>query len=205
MELDDLKAGWVELDRRVAALELIAPSRGAAAGVHAELRPLAWGQALQMMFGVLVAMVTGFFWVDHRDAAGLLVAGLLLHGYGIAMIVTAARNLVLVARTSEAQPVLALQQRVAALRAWRIREGRWFGVLGCFIWVPMIIGAFGLLGIDLVTACPWFVALNLLVSCAFLGAYVTVSRLVKVPEGRAVRRAQERLDEVARFAGGNAV
>jgi hypothetical protein len=201
MELDELKAGWAELDRRVAALEVAVPLRGASAGVRAELRPLAWGQAIQAVFGVLVAMSAGAFWFDHRDAPGLLVAGLMLHGYGIAMIVAAARNLVLVARASAAQPVLALQRRVAALRAWRIREGRWFGVVGCFMWVPMIIWAFGLLGVDLVTARPWFVALNLLVACVCLGAYVAVSRLVERPEGRAVHLAQARLDEISRFTG----
>lgn len=46
MELDDLKADWTKLDRRVAALDLIVRERHAAAGVRAELRPLRWGQAL---------------------------------------------------------------------------------------------------------------------------------------------------------------
>lgn len=200
MELDDLKAGWAELDRRVAALDVVVRDQHAAAGVRAELRPLRWGQALQAAFGLMLAVAAGSFWVDHRDATGPLVAGLLLHVYGIAMIVTAARNLVLAARAVEHMPVLALQQRVAALRAWRIREGRFFGVVGCFMWVPMVVWAFGLLGVDIVAANPSFVALNLLVAVLCLGGYLIVSRVAKAPEGAAVRQARERLDEIARFS-----
>lgn len=201
MELDDMKLAWAELDRRVAALEVVVPERRVA-GIRAELRPLRWGQAIQALFGILLAVGAGSFWFDHRGAPGPLVAGLLLHAYGLAMVVAAARNLVLAARATEDVPVVALQGRVAALRAWRIREGRWFGIVGCFMWVPMIVWAFGLLGVDIVAARPGFIALNVLIAGVCLGVYLVVARLVKVPEGAAVRRAQERLDEVARFTGG---
>jgi hypothetical protein len=202
MELDELKASWAELDRRVARLEVILPTGGAARGVRAELRPLRWGQSVQALAGLLLAMAAGSFWVDHRDAVGPLVAGLLLHLYGIAMIVAAARNLVLAARAVEDVPVVELQQRVATLRAWRIREGRWFGVAGCFMWVPMVVCAFALLGVDIVAANPVYMAFNLLAGFVCVGVFVLVSRLDKAPEGGAVRCARERLDEVIRFTRG---
>ncbi|KJV26395.1 hypothetical protein [Luteibacter yeojuensis] len=202
MELDDLKAGWAALDRRMAALELAVATKGAAAGVRAELMPLRWGQAAQAVFGLAVAMGAGSFWVEHRDAAGPLVAGLLLHAYGIAMIIAAARNLFLAARASASAPVVELQARVAALRAWRIREGRWFGIIGCFMWVPMVVWAFALLGVDIVRAAPLFMGLQVLAAFVCLGVFFVLSRLQKLPEGRSVRRARERLDEVARFTAG---
>ncbi|MEX1826192.1 hypothetical protein [Luteibacter sp. CQ10] len=201
MELDELKIGWKALERRVAALEVQVPARGVGP-VHAELRPLVVGQSVQMVFGIALAMAAGAFWFDHRDAPGPLVAGLLLHLYGIAMIVAAARNLVLVARARASAPLLELQARVAALRAWRIREGRWFGVVGCFMWVPMIVWAFGLAGVDIVAVRPGYVGWNLLTAVACLAAYLVVRRLGKVPEGASVRRARERLAEVERFARG---
>ncbi|QWT18496.1 hypothetical protein KPL74_12155 [Bacillus sp. NP157] len=205
MELDDLKAGWVTLDRRLDGLELAMAAQVASGGVRRELRPLVIGQAVQVLSGIAFALAAGSFWFDHRDAPGPLVAGLLLHAYGIAMAVAAARNLVLAARASEDAPVLALQERLAALRAWRIREGRWFGIVGCFMWVPMIVWAFGMAGVDIVAVNPLFVGLNLLTAVVCLGTFLLVSRLVKTPEGAAVRRARERLDEVARFRGGGAV
>ncbi|UPG86704.1 hypothetical protein L2Y94_04945 [Luteibacter aegosomatis] len=201
MELDELKIGWQALERRVAALEVQVPASGASP-VHAELRPLVVGQSVQMVFGVVLAMAAGTFWFDHRDAPGPLVAGLLLHLYGIAMIVAAARNLVLAARARASAPLLELQARVAELRAWRIREGRWFGVVGCFMWVPMIVWGFGLAGVDIVAARPGYVGWNLLTAGVCLGVYLVVRRLGKVPEGASVRRARERLAEVERFARG---
>jgi hypothetical protein len=201
MELDELKSAWQVLDQRVAQLEAVVADRGHG-GVRAELRPLVVGQAIQIVTGVVFAMAAGSFWVDHRHMPNLLVTGVLLHFYAIAMIVAAARNLFLVGRVNEAAPVLELQRRVATLRAWRIREGRWFGIVGCFMWVAMIVWAFGLLGVDIVAAHPVFVGFQLLTALVCLGVYAVVARLARAPEGRAVRRANERLEEIARFEAG---
>lgn len=204
MELDDLKEGWAQLDRRLERLEQREASlllEGARRGVRAELLPLIVGQAIQALFGLWLALAAGSFWIDHRDTPNLLVTGLLLHAYGIAMIVAAARNIVLASRVDEAMPVLELQRRIAALRAWRIREGRWFGVVGCFMWVALVVWAFGLLGVDIVAARPLFVCLQLLTALVCLAVYLVVARLSKVPEGSAARRAAERLAEIERFVG----
>jgi hypothetical protein len=199
MELDDLKAGWAELDRRLERMEARLAAESTTAGVRAELRPLVIGQWVQVAFGLLLAIAAGSFWADHRDTPSLLVAGLLLHAYGIAMIVAAARNLFLVARVDEAASVLALQHRVVTLRAWRIREGRWFGIVGCFMWVAMLVWAFGLLGLDIVTERPVFFGFQLLTALVCLGVYALVARWNKAPEGSVVRRAAERLAEIRRF------
>ena len=201
MELDELKAGWKVLDQRVARLEALATGNGHG-GVRAELRPLLIGQAIQIVAGVALAVAAGSFWFDHRGTPNLLATGLLLHLYGIAMVVAAARNVFLVGHVNEAAPVVELQRRVATLRAWRIREGRWFGIVGCFMWVALIVWAFGLLGVDIVAARPAFVGFLLLTAVVCLGVFAGVARLDRAPEGRAVRRARERLDEVARFEAG---
>lgn len=201
MELDELKSAWQVLDQRVSQLEAVVADQGHR-GVRAELRPLVVGQAIQIVGGVVFAMAAGSFWVNHRDMPNLLVTGVLLHLYAVAMIVAAARNLFLVGRVNEAAPVLELQRRVAALRAWRIREGRWFGIVGCFMWVAMIIWAFGMLGVDIVAAHPAFVGFQLLTALVCLGVYAAVARLARAPEGGAVRRAHERLEEIARFEDG---
>lgn len=201
MELDELKAGWQVLDQRVGRLETVAPDKGRGV-VRAELRPLVIGQAIQIVVGAALAMAAGSFWFDHRDMPNLLVTGLLLHLYGVAIIVAAARNLFLVGRLNEAAAVLELQRRVATLRAWRIREGRGFGIVGCFMWVALVVWGFGLLGMDIVAARPAFVGFLMLTAMVCLGAFAWVARLSRAPEGGAVRRAHERLDEIARFAGG---
>jgi hypothetical protein len=201
MELDELKSAWQVLDQRVGRLEAAVPLRGPG-GVRAELRPLVIGQAIQIVAGLALAMVAGSFWFDHRNVPTLLATGLLLHLYGMAMIVAAARNLFLVGRVNEAAPVLELQRRVTALRAWRIREGRWFGVVGCFMWVALIVWAFGSLGVDIVARRPLFVGFLLLTALVCLGVFALVTRLDRSPEGRAVSRARERLAEITRFEAG---
>jgi hypothetical protein len=204
MELDELKAGWQVLDQRLAKLETV-PSDGnrdGHGGVRAELRPLAIGQCVQIVAGLVLTAAAGSFWFHHRGVPNLLVTGLLLHLYGIAMVIAAARNLFLVGRANETAPVVELQRRVATLRAWRIREGRWFGIVGCFMWVALIVWAFGLLGVDIVAARPAFVGFLLLTAVVCLGVFAWVTRLERAPEGRAVHRARERLDEIAHFEAG---
>src|SRR3954465_12251280 len=105
MELDDMKQAWQILDRRVAALEAVVPATGRG-GVSAELRPLVIGQWIQVFAGVLWAMAAGSFWFDHRAGPDLLVAGILLHLYGMAMAIVAARNLWLAGRARASAPVL---------------------------------------------------------------------------------------------------
>lgn len=199
MDLDDLKAGWAELDRRLERMEAHLATAPARAGVRVELRRLVVGQWVQAAFGLLLAIAAGSFWVDHRGVPNLLIAGLLLHAYGIAMVVAAARNLFLAGRVDESAPVLQLQRRIASLRAWRIREGRFFGIAGCFMWVAMLVWAFGLLGVDIVAERPLFFVLQLVSALVCLGIYTLVARRATAPEGSAVRRAAERLEEIRRF------
>ncbi|SEW02807.1 hypothetical protein [Luteibacter sp. 329MFSha] len=199
MEFDELKAGWSALDERVAAEAPGEIAAGRDGGVRAELRPLVVGQWVQVTAGLLLAVAAGSFWFDHRHVPSLLVTGLSLHAYGVAMVVAAARNLYLAARVDDAAPVLMLQRRVAELRAWRLREGRWFGVLGCFMWVAVIVWGFALLGVDIVAARPAFVGSLLVAAVACLVVFLVVAHLKGLPEGSSLRRARSRLAEIERF------
>ncbi|WP_369930634.1 hypothetical protein [Xanthomonas sp. NCPPB 2632] len=202
MELDELRAGWAELDQRLDRVERsrdALEARTVISGVRTELRPLIGGQIVQLLVGTWLALQAGAFWMAHRQTSGLLVSGLLLHLYGIAMIAAAARSLVLATGLDESLPVLDVQARIVALRAWRIREGRWFGLVGSFMWVAMIVCVFGMLGVDILVVNPAFVVWNLLAAFVCVGVFAAVSFLRPAQGGSAVRRAQARLDEVARF------
>jgi hypothetical protein len=70
------------------------------------------------------------------------------------------------------------------------------------MWVAMVIWAFGLLGVDIVATNPFFVGFQLLTAAVCLAVFVLVTRLSGASGGKAVRRARERLDEIARFEAG---
>ena len=55
MELDDFKLAWKELDRKLDrqyALDLLRFREERGKRMKSGLRPLVWGQALQMLFGI---------------------------------------------------------------------------------------------------------------------------------------------------------
>jgi hypothetical protein len=214
-ELDDLKTAWQTLNRNLErqnefALHQFKDSK--LQRLRSGLRPLVIGQIIQIICGALLAIVGGSFWFDHIGVADLMFYGIIVHVYGIMLIVFAARDLFLIQRLDYAAPVLALQKQIADLRNWHVRAGIWFGITGCFIWIPLMLMIFYGLGADVWMRKPsvvgWFV-LSGFISLAVLFAIVLWSRLSGKEKfaknlednsaGRSVSRAQKVLDEIARF------
>jgi hypothetical protein len=215
MELDDLKQAWQTLDRRLErqeAMNLQLFRERRLQTLHSRLRPLAAGQAIQGIAGVLLMVVFAPFWIAHRDSLHLLVYGLSLHAYGLAMVVCAARTFYLARHIDHAAPVLEIQRQLADLRAWQLRVGRWFAIAGCFIWIPMVLVVFYAIGADVwahaQSVVYWFLASGF----ACLGLVYALLRFARRPGqerlkrfldessiGRSVFRAQAILDEIERF------
>jgi hypothetical protein len=206
MELDELKLAWQALDRRLdwqQTLTLHFLNERRLDRLAGGLRPLFWGQIVQIVAGVLLMVWAASFWVVHRDVTSLLVSGLLLHAYGLMFVVFAARTLCRICAIDFGAPVLDIQKRLAALRLWNIRGGQWFGAIGCFIWIPLLVIAFGGIAPGMLY---WLIAsggvcLLLLLGLVSLphwaprlGRYMEASYV-----GRSVRHVQARLDEIARF------
>lgn len=211
MELDELKRAWVRMDLRQDAMEALLyldfhgrrldRARGA-------LRPLWWGQWLQLAIGVALSVWGGILWATHLDQAAVLVCGLAAHAYGVLLIIFSARNLYLVHHIDYAAPVVDIQRRMAELRAFRVRiETPVNAVAGCFLWIPVLWVSLSLHGIDLWSPgfIRWTVASGL-AGLVSLVAVVGVMRLLghgsKVEEasaGRSIVRAQAALEEIARF------
>lgn len=212
MELDEMKLAWQMLDRRLEqqhALNLQIFRDGRLDKLRHGMRPLVWGQVIQMAFGILFAGVAVAFWTARLHVLHLLVCGLLVHVYGLLLIVFAARNLYLIQRIDYAAPVLAIQRRLADLRAWRVRvEAPVNAVLGCFVWIPVIWMNLAWYGIDLWS--PTFIYWSL--ACALVGLALVMlvvwlmrraglaRKIEDNAAGRSVQKAQAMLDELARFA-----
>jgi hypothetical protein len=211
MELDEMKRAWTEMSLRQDGLEalLCADFRDRRLDrARGALRPLWWGQLLQLAIGVLLAICGGALWASHLHMPGVLVCGLVAHAYGLLLIVFAARNLYLIRRIDYAAPVLDIQHRIAALRAFRVRvETPVNVVVGCFIWIPVLWVSLALYGFNLWS--PVFVRWGIASGLAGLAAFVVVVWVMrrmgygrKIDDqgaGRSVLRAEAALDEIARF------
>jgi hypothetical protein len=211
MELDDMKLAWAGLDQRLDkqyALNFQLLRDGKLDKARRGLRPLVWGQAIQLTIGVLITFWAGAFWATRWHVTHLLICGLLVHLYGILLIVFAARVLYLIQRLDYAAPVVVIQRQLADLRSWRVRvEAPVYGVLGCFIWIPVMWMSFAWYGIDLWS--PGFMLWAIASSLVGLAAVVLVVWLMrragmarKIEDnsaGRSLQKAEAMLADIARF------
>jgi len=219
MELDDLKTAWQALDSRMArqnALGALMYRESRLNRASRLLRPLWMGQVVQVVAGIGWVAGAVAFWTAHRDSTYWLVCGLLLQLYGLMFILAAARNFYLMGRIDYGLPLLDIQKRLAALRVWRVNvEGPVFAVMGCFMWIPLVLVLFRVeLGADVWLHAPavvWsFIGFGFMCLLGYLGLqYWSHRRGGRTGEafdremaGKGVFRAQAALDEIARFERG---
>lgn len=216
MELDDLKLAWQELDRKLDrqyAMDLVRFREERGQRMKSGLRPLVWGQALQMLFGLVCIVWGALFWMHYMDRTHLLVFGLIVHVYGIALIVCGAAMQALLAKTDYTAPVMTIQKRLASLRKTYIRTGLAVGLAWWLLWMPfvsMLLMTF--FGADIYLHAPSVYTIGSAVGVVGLlatwGIYrwsrqPSRPRLAKMMEdsvtGVSLRRAQALLDEIAQF------
>ncbi|GGA35753.1 hypothetical protein GCM10010981_26070 [Dyella nitratireducens] len=219
MELEDMKAAWQALNQQLARqqalnTQLFVESR--LDKVRHGLRPLIVGQWIQFAFGV-VFMIWGIaFWVVRTDVLHWLVIGVLVQLFGMSMLLAAARNLHLIQQVDYAAPIVEIQQRLAALRAWRVKfEAPIFAAIGSFAWIPLLLmdiqqdaepvsSKF-----DLLKEMPSLLPNLVLCGCASLVLVFIVYWLVRRVgyrrwlennfAGKSVQRAEAMLEQIAQF------
>lgn len=207
MELDEMRAAWQ--GQRHFNLQILREGK-----LKNALRPLVCGQYVQIAGGIFLQVLFGPFWVEHRQQPHLMLAGLALHLYGLLLLVSAAKTILLARQFEYSKPVVDLQKSLADLRLWRASvEQPVFALLGCFIWIPFIQLCFYGLGADLWVRAP-LVLEWLAVSGAVCAAVVIVviglarqrgwERFRGLVErsviGRSIQSAQRELDEIERFS-----
>jgi hypothetical protein len=213
MELDELKQAWQVLDHRLQqqhALNVQFFRDGRLDKLQRGLRPLVWGQAIQIIIGVLGALFFAPIWIAHRHEPAVLIAGLVMHLYCIGMVVVGAVVQTQVARIDYGAPVVAIQRQLLRLRKSYSIAGAcvvglpwWFltapllvvltrgGIMlaaPSVIWIQLAVGALGLL----VTA--WFYRWSHRPERAELARRIDESTV-----GGSIRRAQATLDDIVRF------
>lgn len=212
MELDDFKQAWKTLDHRLerqAAIDLQLLRDARVDRARRGLRPLAWGQALQMVIGALGMLVFAPYWVEHLQQPALLACGLVLHAYCLGLVIVGAVVQSRIARIDYGLPVLEIQRRLIALRRAYVIGGMVVGLPWWFIYVPLLI----VLGDGRMLAdAPEVVAIQLAIGAVGLVGtwwfHRWANRPVRADFGRrlddsaaggSIRRAQAALDQLAEF------
>ena len=215
MELDDFKTAWQILDRRLeqqSTLNLHIFKQGRLERMRSSLRPLFWGQLLQMLFGVAFILFATWLWIGKPDALAVILAGIVVHAYGVACIIAAGITLGQIQRIDFSAAVLDIQKQLARLRTTYIYSGMIAGLPWWFLWVPILMVLVGLNGGDLHARAPELVWIGLGIGAAGLPATYWFHRWSRNPRrpqlaravdasvtGSSLRKAKGILDEIERF------
>ncbi|QSX76457.1 hypothetical protein HIV01_008290 [Lysobacter arenosi] len=213
MELDELKLAWQTLDRRLeqqTALNLQLLTETRIDKVRSRLRPLWFGQVIQLIVGVLLTVTFANFWIANAGSPALLASGLLMHAWSVALIISAVMELLLITRIDYAGPVLTIQKSLAQLRLWRTRVSPWLGLPFWLLWMPLMAIAFKQLFGAQMHASVYYIGIPI----GIVGMLATVwfhfwahrperrhigEAIDAGSAGRSVTRAQQYLDEIAQF------
>jgi hypothetical protein len=217
MELDELKASWQRLDRRVQ--ELTAINRRLVIDTvirkaRWRLAPLIAGAVANILIGAFFAVVSGSFWSAHLDSPPVLVAGIALQVLGIVFVVSGVGRLALARQIDFTRPVLEIQRSLASLQKWETWSfhAAWVGV---GLLAPAILVAFAMatLGAGFWERAPAFLLANMLVWLAMAVAPPLLYILSRRRKGRlaarmdaflsnhSIARARAAIDEIDEFAG----
>lgn len=216
MELDDLKDVWKRMDRRLEQqheIQLQQHRETIMERVRRSLRPLVWGQRLQMLFGIAIIVLGVKAWRNDLGSTALIVAGIALHVYGVATIIAGSIMLEQLRRIDHAAPVLAIQKQLARLRRLHVIGGMTVGLAWWLLWVPFAMAFFfWLVGIDIHNHMKPMIYGGLIGGVIGLLATAWFHRWARRPEraafgkacddsltGSSLRKAGAVVDELVRF------
>ncbi|MBP6251325.1 MAG: hypothetical protein KA387_01145 [Rubrivivax sp.] len=215
MELDDFKTAWQALDQRLArdhALHTRLHRERRLDKARAGLRPLFWGQLLQMLFGLAFIGLAASLWMTGPTDWPTIAAGVAVHAYGVACIVMAGVVLGGLGRLDYAAPVLEIQKQLARVRKTYVLSGMVAGLPWWFLWVLVLMVLVGLEGGNLYAGAATFVWTGLGIGMAGLAGTAWFHRWTRSGQrprlaqamndavtGHSLRQAQAQLEEVLRF------
>ena len=133
MDIDDLKVAWQRLDRKLDRQNALAFEHfkdGRVRTMRARLRPLLLGQLAQCVIGAGLVVFAARTWLTHWDHGPLRTAGLVMHVYGVLVIIAGARTVHLIRQIDYAAPVVGLQPQLDGTHAVFVSQRMPSGVPG---------------------------------------------------------------------------
>jgi hypothetical protein len=202
MDMHELESAWKSLDQRLATQDASLQDLRRCSGLRATAARLRWlwlGQVPQLLVGLLIALWAGGYWTGHLAEPHLVVYGVAIHLYGIALLGTAVAQVLMLSRLDFQAPVLALQRQLNDLAKLRIRAERALLLAGFIVWLPMMLVAVRAVGFDVWRHQPAVVAWNLAASLALMAMVAWLSLRFRASfdrdaVGRRLREAEAELD-----------
>jgi len=215
MQPDDFKIAWQALDRRLELdnrLKLHDLRERTLDKTRSSLRPLFWGQVAQIVFGTAFIALAALLWMSRPEHAAVIVAGVLVHAYGLVAVIGAGVVLGQIGKLDHARPVLDLQKQLLRARTLYIRSGLLAGLPWWFLWIAILQVLTGLGDVDLLDQAPSLVWIGYGLGAAGLLATWWFHHWARRPQradfgrkmddsltGGSLRRALAQLDELKRF------
>ena len=215
MELDDFKAAWQTLDRRLQLdnrLKLHELRERKLDKARGNLRPLFWGQVAQILFGIPFLLLAALLWTTSPEHVSSIIAGVLVHAYGVSTIASAGVVLGQLGKVDYSMSVLDIQKQLLRARTLYIRSGMVAGLPWWFLWIAILQVLTGLGDVDLLVKAPVLVWLGYGIGVIGLLGTWWFNRWARQPEraefgrkvddsltGGSLRKALAQLDELRRF------
>lgn len=144
-ELDDLKTAWQALEfklERQNHLLLNQTLNNLQKQFRRRLLPFQFGQVIQILLGVALILLAVSTWSSLRNGSILFWAGILLHVYGVLVIIAGGVMLGLLAKIDSSDSVLINQKRLAVCRRLYVIFGMCIGLPWWFLWIPFMMVVF---------------------------------------------------------------
>lgn len=204
--MHELEQAWGGLDARLSQQDVLLrriDTYRAMDNVRSRLRGVTVGQVVQLAVGLLIVFWAGGYWWDHLGGpTHLVVYGIGLHIYGLALLITAALQLGRVAMIDYRKPVMLVQKQLLGLRRVRVQSERLLLMLGFIAWVPLVFIVMRKFGMDVWLTRPSVVLWNLAAGVAMAGIVALLMKRFRGTfeddaAGKSLREAEADLAELA--------
>jgi hypothetical protein len=107
--------------------------------VEKSLRPLFRGQLLQMLIGVALILLGAQCWAQNTQVPHRFVNGVIVHVYGVIMIISAVVVCVRIKQVDYSKPVDQIRSKLDRVRSLRVFLGPIIGFAWWLLWIPLFV------------------------------------------------------------------
>ena len=107
--------------------------------VKQALRPLFYGQLFQILIGIATIALGAQCWASNTQIPHRLTCGLIVHVYGVLLIIIAANVLVRIKRIDDSKPIEDVRHRVDDVKHFYLRFGSIIGFPWWLMWIPFAV------------------------------------------------------------------